>query len=115
MKRPAATYRLQFREGMDFGGAAALAPYLAQLGISHLYASPLFAAAEGSTHGYDGIDFGALEPAIGGEAGFERLSVALKQAGLCLLFDFVPNHMAAVESNHWWRSVKRSLSRAATT
>jgi (1->4)-alpha-D-glucan 1-alpha-D-glucosylmutase len=105
MKLPTATYRLQFREGMDFDRAAELVPYLARLGISHLYASPLFAAAEGSTHGYDGIDFGALEPVIGGEAGFERLSGALKHADLCLLLDFVPNHMAAVESNRWWRSV----------
>ena len=105
MKRPYATYRLQFREGMDFARAARLAPYLARLGISHLYASPLFAAAEGSTHGYDGIDFDVLEPAIGGEAGFDGLTEALAQADLCLLLDFVPNHMAAVESNRWWRSV----------
>jgi (1->4)-alpha-D-glucan 1-alpha-D-glucosylmutase len=105
MITPAATYRLQFRAGMDFDRAAGLAPYLARLGVSHLYASPLFAAAEGSTHGYDGIDFASLEPAIGGEAGFERLSHALQQSGLYLLLDFVPNHMAAVESNRWWRSV----------
>lgn len=105
MKRPLATYRLQFREGMDFARAAGLVPYLARLGISHLYASPLFAAAEGSTHGYDGIDLETFEPGIGGEAGFERLSEALRQEGVRLLLDFVPNHMAAVESNRWWRSV----------
>lgn len=105
MMRPDATYRLQFRNGMDFDGAARLAPYLARLGISHLYASPLFAAAEGSTHGYDGVDFDRMEPAIGGEPGFARLAEAIGQAGLRLLLDFVPNHMAAVESNRWWRSV----------
>ncbi|MGE5765693.1 MAG: malto-oligosyltrehalose synthase [Bacteroidota bacterium] len=105
MMRPSATYRLQFRNGMDFERASGLAPYLARLGISHLYASPLFAAAEGSTHGYDGIDFDRLEPSIGGEAGFARLTQALEQVGLRLLLDFVPNHMAAVETNRWWRSV----------
>lgn len=105
MRRPSATYRLQFRQGMDFDRAGGLAPYLARLGIGDLYASPIFAAAQGSTHGYDGIDFGTMEPAIGGEAGFERLSGALQQQGLGLLLDFVPNHMAAVESNRWWRSL----------
>src|SRR3546814_8741135 len=105
MRRPSATYRLQFRQGMDFDRAGGLAPYLARLGISDLYASPIFAAAQGSTHGYDGIDFGTMEPAIGGEEGFDRLSSALQQHGLGLLLDFVPNHMAAVESNRWWRSL----------
>ena len=102
---PLATYRLQFRNGMDFDRAASLAPYLARLGISHVYASPLFAAAEGSTHGYDGVNFNVMEPAIGGDAGFERFCRALREAGLHLLLDFVPNHMAAVESNAWWWSV----------
>ncbi|MEQ9609843.1 MAG: malto-oligosyltrehalose synthase, partial [Kiloniellaceae bacterium] len=102
---PRATYRLQFRNGMDFDRAASLAPYLARLGVSHLYASPLFAAAEGSTHGYDGVDVTVMEPALGGDAGFERLCAALREAGLSLLLDFVPNHMAAVESNAWWWSV----------
>src|SRR5690606_3498467 len=96
---------LQFRNGMDFEQAAGLVPYLARLGVSHLYASPLFAAADGSTHGYDGIDFETLENAIGGEAGFAKLTRALGRAGLSLLLDFVPNHMAAVEKSRWWRSV----------
>lgn len=102
---PAATYRLQFRNGMTFDRAAALSPYLARLGITHLYASPLFAARPGSNHGYDGIDFAAIEPEIGGEDGFDRLGAALDSAGLGLLLDFVPNHMAAAEENLWWRSV----------
>lgn len=102
---PTATYRLQFREGMTFARAAALAPYLARLGVSHLYASPLFAAASGSTHGYDGTDFSAMEPTIGGEEGFAAFSQALQENGLKLLLDFVPNHMAAAESNPWWRLV----------
>jgi (1->4)-alpha-D-glucan 1-alpha-D-glucosylmutase len=102
---PSATYRLQFRDAMTFARAAALADYLARLGFSHLYASPLFAATPGSSHGYDAIDVTALEPEIGGEEGFDRLGAALAEAGLGLLLDFVPNHMAAAEGNPWWRSV----------
>ena len=105
MTAPAATYRLQLRNGMTFERAAALAPYLARLGVSHLYISPPFAAAPDSTHGYDGVDFAALEPAIGGEDGFETLGAALEGAGLRLLVDFVPNHMAAVDGNRWWQAV----------
>jgi (1->4)-alpha-D-glucan 1-alpha-D-glucosylmutase len=103
MTVPTATYRLQFRNGMTFAKAAALADYLAQLGVSHLYASPLFAAVPGSTHGYDGIDFSTLEPEIGGEDGFDGLCAALAGAGLSLLLDFVPNHMATADGNRWWQ------------
>lgn len=105
MTQPNATYRLQLRDGMTFARAAGIADYLAQLGASHLYASPLFAAAHGSSHGYDGIDFSVMEPAIGGEAGFDQLCAALAEAGLELLVDFVPNHMAAADSNAWWQQV----------
>jgi len=105
MTAPTATYRLQFRDGMTFERAAALSGYLARLGISHLYASPIFEATVGSEHGYDGIDFSSIEPAIGGERGFDRLTKALRDAGLELILDFVPNHMAAAEGNSWWRSV----------
>jgi (1->4)-alpha-D-glucan 1-alpha-D-glucosylmutase len=102
---PTATYRLQFREGTTLAQAAALAPYLSALGVSHLYASPLFTAVPASTHGYDGIDFERIDPALGGEEGFNFLCAALKKAGLGLVLDFVPNHMAASEENLWWRSV----------
>ncbi|MEX2455590.1 MAG: malto-oligosyltrehalose synthase [Rhodospirillaceae bacterium] len=105
MTTPFATYRLQLRNGMTFARAAELAGYLARLGVSHLYISPPFAAAAGSTHGYDGIDFGVLEPGLGGEQGWAVLQAALRQAGIGLLVDFVPNHMAASEANLWWRSV----------
>ena len=105
MTAPTATYRLQFRDGMTFARAATLAGYLRELGVSHLYASPLFAAAEGSSHGYDGIDFTAMGPAIGGEEGFDRLTESLDASGLGLLLDFVPNHMAAAPGNRWWESV----------
>lgn len=102
---PHATYRLQFRNGMDFDRAVAIVPYLKRLGVSHLYASPIFTAAGGSTHGYDVVDHNEIDPALGGRAGFDRLSAALKTAGLGLILDIVPNHMAASLENPWWRSV----------
>lgn len=100
-----ATYRLQFRNGMTFQRAAELVPYLTDLGISHLYASPIFRAALGSTHGYDVADHQELEPELGGSAGFSRLAEALQQHGLGLMLDIVPNHMAVSTANPWWRDV----------
>lgn len=105
MNIPSATYRIQFRNGMTFDRAAALVPYLKQLGISHLYASPIFTATTGSTHGYDVTNANEIEPEIGGREGFDRMVSALKQAGLGLILDIVPNHMAASLENHWWRDV----------
>jgi len=105
MKTPSATYRLQFRNGMDFDRAVELVPYLQRLGISHLYASPVFTAAPNSTHGYDVTDHNEIEPALGGRSGLERLVAALKGAGMGLLLDIVPNHMAASLENAWWRDV----------
>lgn len=105
MTLPWATYRLQFRNGMDFDRAVSIVPYLRSLGISHLYASPIFTAASGSTHGYDVVNHNEIEPALGGRQGFDRLSSALKRAGLGLILDIVPNHMAAALENPWWRDV----------
>ncbi len=105
MKIPTATYRLQFRNGLTFDTATALIPYLKKLGISHLYASPVFTATTGSEHGYDITDANEIDPALGGQAGFDRLSQALKAAGLGLILDIVPNHMAASLENRWWRDV----------
>jgi (1->4)-alpha-D-glucan 1-alpha-D-glucosylmutase len=105
MTVPRATYRLQFRDGMDFDRAVGIVPYLKRLGISHLYASPIFTAVSGSTHGYDVTDHNAIDPVLGGREGFERLCMALKQAGLGLILDIVPNHMAASLQNPWWRDV----------
>ncbi len=102
---PTATYRIQFRNGMTFDRAAALVPYLKRLGISHLYASPVFTATTGSTHGYDVTDANEIDPAIGGREGFDRMARALKAAGLGLILDIVPNHMAASLENAWWRDV----------
>jgi (1->4)-alpha-D-glucan 1-alpha-D-glucosylmutase len=105
MPFPVSTYRLQFRGGMDFDRAIGLVPYLKRLGITHLYASPIFAATSGSTHGYDVTDANVIDPVLGGRAGLERLAAALKAQGLGLILDIVPNHMAASLENPWWRSV----------
>lgn len=105
MTIPTSTYRLQFRNGMSFDRASGLIPYLKRLGISHLYASPIFTATSGSTHGYDVTDANEIDPVLGGRAGFNRLAAALKTAGIGLILDIVPNHMAASVENGWWRSV----------
>jgi len=102
---PTATYRLQFRNGMTFERAVALVPYIKKLGISHLYASPIFTATSGSTHGYDVTDANEIDPTLGGREGFDKLAQALKAAGLGLIIDIVPNHMAASLENAWWRDV----------
>lgn len=113
MKLPTSCYRLQFRQGTDFDRAAALVPYLAELGISHLYASPLFTAQAGSTHGYDVIDPGEIDPGLGGMEGLERLSAALRDNGLGLVLDIVPNHMAFSVETPWLRDVLRHGTESA--
>ncbi|MDO6406715.1 malto-oligosyltrehalose synthase [Pantoea phytobeneficialis] len=105
MTIPTATYRIQFRDGMTFDRAARLVPYLKKLGVSHLYASPIFTATTHSTHGYDVTRATQIDPALGGRAGFDRLVQALQNAGLGLILDIVPNHMAASLENPWWRDV----------
>ncbi|MCE4222353.1 malto-oligosyltrehalose synthase [Methylobacterium sp. C25] len=103
---PRATYRLQFHEGFTFADAQKILPYLARLGISHVYASPLQRARPGSTHGYDIVDHSQINPEIGGEEGFIAFSDALKANGLKLLVDIVPNHMGVGGAdNPWWLSV----------
>lgn len=105
MQLPTATYRLQLREGMDLARAAKIVPYLARLGVSHLYLSPIFTAAPGSTHGYDVTDPNEVDPAIGGRAALDALSGTLKAHGLGLVLDIVPNHMAFTVANPWLRDV----------
>jgi (1->4)-alpha-D-glucan 1-alpha-D-glucosylmutase len=105
MTTPSATYRLQFRNGMTFERVAELAPYLALLGISHLYASPIFQAEPGSTHGYDVVDNRVIDPQLGGEDGFWQMITALRAEGIGLILDFVPNHMSASTRNPYWRDV----------
>lgn len=100
-----ATYRLQFREGTGFDTARDLAPYLKTLGVSHLYASPVFAASPGSTHGYDVVDYNRFEENLGGDAGFTEMSDALAREDIGLILDFVPNHMGVSPENAWWEDV----------
>jgi (1->4)-alpha-D-glucan 1-alpha-D-glucosylmutase len=103
---PIATYRLQLTADFDFDAATAIVPYLKALGITHLYASPFMKARKGSTHGYDIVDHTKLNPELGGDAGFERLSDALKQHDLGLILDFVPNHVGVhFADNPWWLDV----------
>ncbi len=111
---PTATYRLQFRNGMTFDRAAALVPYLKNLGISHLYASPIFTATKASTHGYDVTDANEIEPSIGGREGFERLVAELKAQGLGLIIDIVPNHMASSLENAGGATCLNMARRAVT-
>ena len=102
---PRATYRLQFHKDFGFDDARRIVPYLAALGISHLYASPLTMARPGSTHGYDVIDFNRLNPELGDEAAFEALIAELHAHDMGLLLDFVPNHMGVGSDNPWWLDV----------
>ena len=104
--RITATYRLQFQPTFPFATAAAVLPYLAALGISHVYCSPVFAAVPGSTHGYDVTDPTRLSEALGGERGWTDLVAAAGSAGLGLVVDLVPNHMATGH-NAWWTDVLR--------
>jgi len=91
---PVSTYRLQLGADLTFDDAAAQVPYLARLGVTHLYLSPVLTAAPGSTHGYDVVDHSEISAALGGRAGLDRLSAAARAAGLGLIVDIVPNHMA---------------------
>src|SRR5579863_1052925 len=86
-----ATYRLQFHRGFTFRDAEALIPYFAELGISHLYASPIMEARPGSTHGYDIINHNRINPEIGGETGFQDLVAELHVHGMGLILEIVPN------------------------
>jgi malto-oligosyltrehalose synthase len=108
MTIPRATYRLQFHRDFPFDAAVEIVPYLARLGISHVYASPILAARPGSMHGYDTIDATAINPVLGGRAGLDRLSETLRRHEMGLIIDIVPNHMAADAANPWWWDVLRS-------
>jgi (1->4)-alpha-D-glucan 1-alpha-D-glucosylmutase len=107
MPAPLCTYRVQLHAGFGFDDVAAIAPYLARLGVSHVYCSPYLQAAPGSTHGYDVVDHSRLNEELGGEPAFERMVAALAAAGLGHIVDIVPNHMsvAAGRRNSWWWDV----------
>lgn len=103
---PSATYRLQFNSAFTFRDASEIVPYLSMLGISDVYASPLFQAPPGSTHGYDVTNYSRLNPELGTEEDFEAFTRALKDHRMGLIMDVVPNHMGIADaSNTWWRNV----------
>ena len=105
---PRATMRLQLHRDFTFADAAALVPYLAALGISHVYSSPILKARTGSIHGYDVVDPGMVNPDLGGERGFRTFVAMLRAAGLGLIVDIVPNHMAVGGAdNPWWTDLLR--------
>ncbi|HSD77245.1 MAG TPA: alpha-amylase family glycosyl hydrolase, partial [Solirubrobacteraceae bacterium] len=93
-----ATYRLQLGPEQDFAAAGELVGYLGDLGVSHLYLSPSLQARAGSTHGYDVVDPTRVSDALGGEAALR----ALRERGLGIVLDIVPNHMGVSDENRWW-------------
>jgi len=102
---PLATYRLQFNRDFRFRDAIPILDYLKDLGISHIYASPILASRHGSGHGYDLTDPTKIAADLGGEEDFVLLQSALEERGMGLLLDIVPNHMAAGPENRWWMDV----------
>ncbi|MDQ3646828.1 MAG: malto-oligosyltrehalose synthase, partial [Actinomycetota bacterium] len=102
-----ATYRVQLHRGFTFAEAGALAGYLADLGITHLYCSPYLQATPGSTHGYDVVDHSTLNEELGGAQGHAEMCAALDRSALGHIVDIVPNHMAAGPGNRWWWDVLR--------
>ncbi|MEJ0038578.1 MAG: malto-oligosyltrehalose synthase [Gammaproteobacteria bacterium] len=103
---PRATYRLQLNAGFTFKDATALVPYLAALGISHIYCSPYFKARPGSVHGYDVVDHNLLNPEIGTRRDLDELVEALRAHKMGHILDFVPNHVGIMGAdNAWWMDV----------
>jgi len=100
-----ATYRLQFNKDFTFRDATGLLDYFSELGITHIYASPIWRSRPGSTHGYDVIDPTRLNPELGTEADFFTLQTELRNRGMGLVLDIVPNHMSASSDNSWWMDV----------
>lgn len=99
MQIPSTTYRIQFHAGFNFEAAQAIKDYLAELGVSDLYASPIFTARAGSTHGYDVVNPSEINPELGGQEGFEALVTDLKSRQIGWIQDIVPNHMAFDSQN----------------
>ncbi|MEV0128825.1 malto-oligosyltrehalose synthase [Dactylosporangium sp. NPDC050688] len=102
---PTGTYRVQVRPDFDLDATAGLAGYLHDLGVSHCYSAPLLAATPGSPHGYDVVDPTRVNPELGGPEALRRLATALRQQGLGLVVDIVPNHMGLFQpaaNPAWW-------------
>jgi len=107
MTEPRATYRLQLAGDFGFAAARALVPYLRDLGVSHVYLPPSFQARTGSTHGYDVVDPNAISEERGGEGQFFLLVEAVRDAGMGIVLDIVPNHMAVDDANRYWADPMR--------
>ena len=106
MRTPRATYRLQLGPDLTFDDAAALLDYLQALGVTDCYTSPFLETATRGSHGYDVSDHNRLREELGGEAAFGRLAAALRERGMGLLVDVVPNHMGIAQNhNAWWYDV----------
>ena len=105
---PASTYRVQLSPRFTLDDLAAQVPYIARLGVSHVYLSPIYSARPGSPHGYDIVDYGCINRELGGQPAWRRLSDVLRVHGMGVVLDVVPNHMAAdPEHNRLWRQVLR--------
>jgi len=108
---PISTYRLQLHKEFTFDDAAAIADYLRDLGISHVYCSPYLQAAPGSTHGYDVVSHQAVNEELGGVEGHEQFSKRLKDLGMGQVLDIVPNHMSlGKENRYWWDVLENGAS-----
>ena len=105
-RTPRATYRIQLNRDFTFAQAAEIVPYLARLGVSHVYCSPFLKARAGSPHGYDIVDHGALNPELGSEADYDHFCAVLAEHGMGQMLDIVPNHMGVGgDDNPWWLDV----------
>ena len=107
---PQSSYRLQLQPGFGFADAAGIASYLASLGVTHAYLSPILQAVPGSVHGYDVVDHSRVSAGLGGEGAFRDMVAQFRRHGLGVIADIVPNHMsiAAPESlNRQFWSVLR--------
>ena len=97
-----ATYRLQLGGDLTLERAREIVPYLARLGISHMYMSPVLRSRTGSEHGYDVVDPTRLDPALGNGADWDALVRTLHEHGMGALLDIVPNHMGVGSENPYW-------------
>lgn len=100
-----ATYRLHLQPDFTFADVEAILPYLKQLGISHLYLSPIMQARTGSTHGYDVVDHNTIRTEYGGRKAFDNLLNAVREDGMAIILDFVPNHAGVGPRNLYWQDV----------
>jgi (1->4)-alpha-D-glucan 1-alpha-D-glucosylmutase len=111
LRIPSSTYRLQLHKGFTFDDAAAIAEYLCDLGISHVYSSPYLQAAPGSTHGYDVVDHQKVNEELGGAKAHKRFCKRLGEAKLGQVLDIVPNHMSlGKENGYWWDVLENGTS-----